>query len=286
MQSPERFFLNIMHNRSSLVAHVSVFKQTIQMKSNDLRGMLMGYMASRFDDRLLKDLGFGTFAGFSRHVAECLGVKENSVKNWRDEFDGLNPDPDRKRKGWDRKPTPSRVYMKMQLDSWTYEQLSGLVNSVLGRSADFTVQSVDELFGWAISGKDADTQEVVEAITGGVISFSESQDINAIEGGRKLVMHLRFERDPGVAKEALRRHVRDAGPVCKLCALDFSRRYQMGAGEHCLEAHHKLPLSLRLVASRTNLEDFLVVCPSCHRVIHKMRAFDEVSLATVTRKVG
>lgn len=256
------------------------------MKSSDVRGMLMGYLASRFDDRFLKDLGFGTFVGFSRNVAEKLKVKQSSVKNWRDEFDGLNPDPDRKRKGWDRKPTPSRVYMKMQLDSWTYEQLSGLADSVLGRSADFSTQSVDELFGWAINGKDADTQVVVDAIAVGVISFSESQDINAIEGGRKLVVHLRVERDPGIAKEAVRRHVRDSGPVCKLCALDFSRRYQMGATEHCLEAHHKLPLSLRLEASRTNLDDFLVVCPSCHRVIHKVRAFDDSSLDAVMRRVG
>ena len=245
----------------------------------------MGYLASRFDDRLLGDLGFRTFVGFSRHVAENLGVKDNSVKNWRDEFDGLNPDPDRKRKGWHRKPTPSRVYMKMQLDSWSYEQLSGLANSVLGRSADFSAQSVDELFVWAINGKDADTQVVVDAIAGGVISFSESQDINAIEGGRKLVVHLRVERDPGIAREAVRRHVRDAGPVCKLCMLDFSRRYLMGAGEHCLEAHHKHPLSLRLAASRTNLEDFLVVCPSCHRVIHKVRAFDESTLSRLVRKL-
>lgn len=241
----------------------------------------MGYMASRFDDRLLKDLGFGTFAGFSRHVAEKIGVKENSVKNWRDEFDGLNPDPQRKRKGWDRKPTPSRVYMKMQLDSWVYTQLSGLANSILGRSDDFTEEAVDALFKWAIAGKDSDTDEVVRAIKGGVLTFSESQDIEAVEGGRKLVVHLRVERDPGIAREAVRRHVRDAGPVCNLCVLDFSRRYQMGAGEHCLEAHHKLPLSLRLEASRTNLEDFLVVCPSCHRVIHKVRAFDEEALARV-----
>ena len=256
------------------------------MKPSDVRGMLMGYLASRFDERLLKDLGFETFVGFCRHVAEKLGVKENSVKNWRDEFDGLNSDPDRKRKGWNRKPTPSRVYMKMQLDSWTYPQLSGLANSILGRAADFTEEAVDALFKWAIEGKDLDTDEVVRAIEGGVITFSESQDINAIEGGRKLVVHLRVERDPSIAKEAVRRHVRDAGPVCKLCVLDFSRRYQMGAGEHCLEAHHKLPLSLRLEASRTNLEDFLVVCPSCHRVIHKLRAFDEASVAKVMRKVG
>ena len=256
------------------------------MKSSDVRGMFMGYLASRFDDRLLKDLGFGTFVGFTRHVAEKLGVKENSVKNWRDEFDGLNPDPDRKRKGWDRKPTPSRVYMKMQLDSWTYEQLSGLANSVIGRSADFSAESVDELFGWAINGRDADTQEVVEAIIGGILSFSESQDINAIEGGRKLVVHLRVERDPGIAKEAVRRHMRDCGPVCKVCALDFSRRYQMGEGEHCLEAHHKLPLSHRSVASRTIIEDFLVVCPSCHRVIHKVRAFDQLSISRLLRTVA
>jgi hypothetical protein len=251
------------------------------MKSCDVRGMLMGYVASRFNDKLLAGLGFNTFVGFSRHVAVLLGVNANSVRNWRDEFDGLNPDPDRKRKGWDRKPTPSRVYMKMQLDSWTYEQLLGLANSLLGRSADFTAESVDDMFAWAIAGKDLDTEEVVRAIEGGVLSFSESHEINAIEGGRKLVVHLRIERDPGIAKEVVRRHVRDSGPVCKLCALDFSRRYQMGAGEHCLEAHHKHPLSLRLTASRTSLEDFLVICPSCHRVIHKVRAFDEVSLARV-----
>jgi hypothetical protein len=256
------------------------------MKSSDVRGMLMGYLASRFDDMLLRDLGFGTFVGFSRHVAEKLEVKENSVKNWRDEFDGLNPNPERKRKGWDRKPTPSRVYMKMQLDSWTYVQLSGFANAVLGRSADFSDESVDELFAWAIKGKDADTHEVVEAISGGVLSFFESQDINAIEGGRKLVVHLRVERDPGIAKEVVRRHMRDLGPVCKICALDFSRRYQMDAGEHCLEAHHKLPLSLRVEASLTNLEDFLVICPSCHRVIHKVRAFDETSVAKIFRKVA
>jgi hypothetical protein len=256
------------------------------MKPSDVRGMLMGYLASRFEAKFLVGLGFGTFTGFSRHVAEHLNVKENSVKNWRDEFDGLNPDPDRKRKGWDRKPTPSRVYMKMQLDSWTYEQLSGLANSVLGRSADFTPQTVDELFAWAVAGKDSDTEEVVRAIEGGVLSFSESQDINAIEGGRKLVVHLRVERDPRIAREAVRRQVRDNGPICKLCALDFSRRYQMGAGEHCLEAHHKLPLSHRLVSSRTNLEDFVVICPSCHRVIHKVRAFDEESLSRILRTVA
>ncbi len=245
--------------------------------------MLMGYLASRFDDRLLRGLGFGTFVGFSRHVAEKLRVKENSVKNWRDEFDGLNPDPDRKRKGWERKPSPSRVYMKLQFDPWSFEQLMGLANSILGRAHDFSPATVDGLFSWAIKGKDDDMKEVVEAIGAGMLTFAESQEIHAIEGGRRLVIHLKFERDPTVSREAVRRHVRDAGPVCTLCDLDFRSRYRLGTGEHCLEAHHKTPLSVRLRPARTDLDDFLVVCPSCHRVVHKVRAFDDDALGRLVR---
>lgn len=253
------------------------------MKQADVRGMFLGYLAARDEVFLFTELGFKTFTGFKRHIADIVGVNENSVKNWRDEFDGLNPDPLRPRKGWDRKPTPSRVYMKMQLDSWAQDQLLGLAKSILGRSDDFTPEAVDAMFAWAIKGKDADTKEVVEAIASGVLSFPESQDIHAIEGGRKLVAHLRIERNPSISREAIRRHLRDAGPVCALCELDFGRRYRLGTNEHCLEAHHKIPISSRLVASRTNLEDFLVICPSCHRVVHKVGAFDPEALACLIR---
>jgi len=245
--------------------------------------MFLGYLASKDEERLFADLGFNSFTSYRQHVSEVVGVNENSVKNWRDEFDGLNPDPNRPRKGWNRKPTPSRVYMKMQLDSWSFGQLLGLAKSILGRSDEFSSGSVDAMFVWAIKGKDADTKEVVAAIASGVLSFPESQEIHAIEGGRKLVVHLKVERDPAISREAVRRHVQDAGPVCSLCELDFRRKYNLGHGEHCLEAHHKSPLSLRLVPERTNLEDFLVICPSCHRVVHKSRAFDSDSLGRLLR---
>jgi predicted HNH restriction endonuclease len=213
-----------------------------------------------------------------------VGANVNSIKNWRDEFDGLNPNPNRKRKGWNRKPTASRVYMKMQLDSWTYEQLLNMTRSILRITSEFSDNHVNSLFAWAINGKNNDATCVVEAISAGVLSFLESQEIHAIEGGRKLVTHLKIEREPRIAREAVLRHVRDLGPVCRLCVLDFSRQYNLGTGEHCLEAHHKLPLSNRSVPFRTNLEDFLIVCPSCHRVIHKKRAFDGESMLAIVRK--
>ena len=254
------------------------------MKSADVRGMFLGYLASKDEERLFADLGFNSFTSYRQHVSKVIGVNENSVKNWRDEFDGLNPDPNRPRKGWNRKPTPSRVYMKMQLDSWSFGQLLGLAKSILGRSGEFSSEAVDSLFAWAIKGKDADTKEVVDAIASGILSFPESQEIQAIEGGRRLVVHLRIERNPSISREAVRRHLRDAGPVCTLCELDFGRKYRLATGEHCLEAHHKLPLSLRILPAQTNLEDFLVICPSCHRVVHKSRAFDSDSLSRLLRK--
>lgn len=254
------------------------------MKSADVRGMFLGYLASKDEERLFADLGFNSFTSYRQHVSEVVGVNENSVKNWRDEFDGLNPDPNRPRKGWNRKPTPSRVYMKMQLDSWSFDQLLCLAKSILGRSHEFPPEAVDAMFAWAIKGKDADAKEVVDAIASGVLSFPESQELQAIEGGRKLVIHLKVERNPTISREAVRRHLRDSGPVCSICELDFRRRYNLGHGEHCLEAHHKLPLSLRIFPAQTNLEDFLVICPSCHRVVHKSRAFDPDSLRRLLRK--
>lgn len=247
--------------------------------------MFLGYLASRFDHKFLSDLGYDTFTKFSTYIAKQLGVNKNSVKNWRDEFDGLNPEPTRQRKGRTRpRLRPSRVYMKMQFDSWSYEQLYPLAKSVLGQSSEISITFINELFEWANTGKDRDTKVVVEAIETGLLSFSESQDIKAIEGGRRLVTHLGIERKQKISKEAVLRYVRDSGPVCTLCALDFSRLYNLGIGDHCLEAHHKIPLSLRPTESQTNLEDFMIVCPSCHRVIHKKRAFDIESLGMILRK--
>jgi len=255
------------------------------MKSNNVKAMFLAYLASRFDYKFLPDLGCNTFTKFSSYIAKQVGVNKNSVKNWRDEFDGLNPEPTRLRKGRTRdRLRPTRVYMKMQFDSCSYEQLYPLAKSVLGQSNEISTAFINELFEWANTGNNHDTQVVIEAIETGLLSFSESQDIKAIEGGRRLVTHLRIERKQGIAKEAVLRHVRDSGPVCTLCVLDFSRRYNLGMGDHCLEAHHKMPLSIRPAESETNLEDFMIVCPSCHRVIHKKRAFDIDSLGMLLKR--
>jgi len=62
---------------------------------------LIGYGLSKFDKSFIEYFGFTTKSVFYEYIVE-LGIAETVgvVKNRQDLFDGMNPDPNRKRKGW------------------------------------------------------------------------------------------------------------------------------------------------------------------------------------------
>jgi hypothetical protein len=59
--------------------------------------MLAGLFLSKFDEEGLKKLGFETFKEAYNVIGYALGGKPASIKNYRDEFDPLFPNP---RRGW------------------------------------------------------------------------------------------------------------------------------------------------------------------------------------------
>lgn len=87
-----------------------------------------------------------------------------------------------------------------------------------------------------------------------------------IEDVRKLREHKRIERNRSLAKKAKKFH----GYICKACGFDFEKQYgEIGKG--FIEAHHLTPLS-KLKGQVVKLSpefDFTVLCPNCHRMIHK-----------------
>jgi 5-methylcytosine-specific restriction protein A len=91
--------------------------------------------------------------------------------------------------------------------------------------------------------------------------------------------HRRAERSPSLAREAKRVH----GTRCQVqgCGKRLSDRYAE-AGEGYIEAHH-LTRFAELDGRPTELNpatDFAVVCPDCHRMIHRRKepyTLDEVS---------
>lgn len=57
---------------------------------------------------------------------------------------------------------------------------------------------------------------------------------------------------------------------CQACEFDFEKEYgQIGA--EFIEAHHSIAVSEMKEGHKTKVEDFAILCPNCHRIIHKKR---------------
>lgn len=81
--------------------------------------------------------------------------------------------------------------------------------------------------------------------------------------------HRTIERDPGHSKEVKKRQ----GTRCRACDLEMSEVYG-AAAEGIADAHHLTPLESLdegAVVTFDPVKDFAVLCPSCHRAIHRMK---------------
>jgi len=94
------------------------------------------------------------------------------------------------------------------------------------------------------------------------------QDLEYSEGGKVLRTHLRTERDGRVtllAKELARHQAKNGKLVCEACGCTPEDEY---LGLDLVEAHHRVPLSRGV--RETKPEDFAMLCPCCHRAVHKL----------------
>jgi putative restriction endonuclease len=94
----------------------------------------------------------------------------------------------------------------------------------------------------------------------------EEIDVSYIEGDRRYVTHLMAERNKKVVSIVKSKQ----GAACDICELNFFERY----GVECIEAHHKKPISTYCSSYIVAPSDFALLCPSCHRAVHKyMRVY-------------
>jgi predicted HNH restriction endonuclease len=68
---------------------------------------------------------------------------------------------------------------------------------------------------------------------------------------------------------------------CEVCSFNFSLRYPQ-IGEGFIECHHKTPMSKGIVR-RTTAEDLALVCPNCHRMLHKIVDGDTLTIEQLTK---
>jgi hypothetical protein len=88
------------------------------------------------------------------------------------------------------------------------------------------------------------------------------------EGVRKLRQHWYLERDSSLPRKAKEAFEALHGELfCEACGLRPVPTY----GHPLVDAHHRLPLSRYAAAGKmtTAPSDFAILCPSCHRAVHK-----------------
>lgn len=95
--------------------------------------ILTGLYLSKFDSEGLRSLGFESFTEAFNVIGYALGARPASIKNYRDEFDPLFPNP---RSGWHKRATREYcIEVMQQFGSLNLSDFTGLVSSFFGFQA-------------------------------------------------------------------------------------------------------------------------------------------------------
>ncbi len=122
-----------------------------------------------------------------------------------------------------------------------------------------------------ISGLNVPHEHIEEYLSRGIVGSIEARDakegpeptvISRTEGGTRVRLSKKAERDPRLRADAIKIH----GTSCKACGDSFGERYG-DWGEVFIEVHHLVPLSEG--ERHTDPEkDLVPLCSNCHRMVH------------------
>lgn len=93
-----------------------------------------------------------------------------------------------------------------------------------------------------------------------------------LEGKEYFKLHRKRERNKKLIQKAKEQHLKnDPSLSCQVCDFSFINFYgQVGKG--FIEAHHIIPISKLNKETKTKVEDVVLVCSNCHRMLHRRKA--------------
>lgn len=116
------------------------------------------------------------------------------------------------------------------------------------------------------------------------ISDEVDDEVHSVKEGRVIYkLHKLRERDNSINQKKKDIYFQQNGKLdCEVCGFDFYDSYgELGKG--FIEAHHRVPLSEIDGETKTKLKDLALVCPNCHRMLHK--AIDTLSVVELRKKL-
>ena len=92
------------------------------------------------------------------------------------------------------------------------------------------------------------------------------------EGALKLVTHLKRERNVSLVRKAKSEFIKNnkGRLFCQSCGIEPIKVY----GSEVIEVHHILPLSKSDEDRVTEIKDLMMLCPNCHRAVHRQEDCD------------
>ncbi|MGN7503564.1 MAG: HNH endonuclease [Alphaproteobacteria bacterium] len=192
--------------------------------------LIVAYYLSRFNETAYQDLNFGSMRDTHKAIGDILNVKQNTVKNMRDEFDPLH---NNNRKGWhQRELTGSRIATAKKYAPYSKEELSCLVKDIL-----FPNNRTMKVFD------DIDREELL---------YSDQQILEGEIIEKKIML---YKRNQSVTQRCKKRDLY----TCQGCSFHYNNSI--------VECHHLKPLSMTQETT-TNINDLITLCPNCHRISH------------------
>lgn len=90
------------------------------------------------------------------------------------------------------------------------------------------------------------------------------------EGKELYQLHKNRERNQTVVRLKKQLAMQKGNLCCEVCGFDFEARYgEMGEGY--IECHHIKPISQYTEEDTTTIDDLVLVCSNCHRMLHRKR---------------
>lgn len=98
---------------------------------------------------------------------------------------------------------------------------------------------------------------------------NEDENNSAKEGQVLYKLHKYKERNRSIVKKKKDSYLKKYDKLnCEICDFDFVLIYG-DIGEGFIECHHKKALSEIEEETVTKLDDLILVCPNCHRMLHR-----------------
>jgi hypothetical protein len=134
------------------------------MEHNHKLGLYISYYLARFNEIAYQNLGFGNQKETHKRIGDLLGVKPQTVQNWRDEFDPLFGH----RAGWYQRPmNPSRVQVVQALADMDEPQIFEIVRDILSDNSNFENDDFEPLIRiLAANDKKSNIKFVLRTSTG------------------------------------------------------------------------------------------------------------------------